>query len=207
MTSYLAPTGATTFVAGTMYHQDAVGAVADAGITPSFAVLRREPQNPHDPNAVAVDIWGHHVGYLPADEAVDYAPLMDTHLQGMEVLATIREFTMDDEIALDLAEPADFLSGGTTGAEDTPARTMSGRSRNSKGQFVKSEPAASRPKTQHNYTKVATFYRVCAYVLLTIGLVGSALNGSILFLGLAALFWWMQKKMPVAKPKGDTDAA
>ena len=189
MTSYLAPTGAVTFVAGTMYHQDGVDAVADAGITPSFAVLRREPQNPHDPNAIAVDIWGHHVGYLPADEAVDYAPLMDANLQGVEVLVTIREFTTDDEIALDLAEPANFLRGGITDAGRTLAPPAASRSRNSKGQFVRTEPIANPPKKQHNYTGVAKFYRVCAYVLLALGLLGSALNGSILFLGLAALFW------------------
>jgi hypothetical protein len=35
-----------------------------------------EPWNPHDPNAVAVMVGLHHVGYLPADLSVDYiAPL------------------------------------------------------------------------------------------------------------------------------------
>ncbi|MDO4919895.1 HIRAN domain-containing protein [Kocuria sp.] len=207
MSSYLAPTGAVTFVAGTIFRPDAVEAVADAGITPSFAVLRREPQNPHDPNAIAVDIWGHHVGYLPADEAVDYAPLMDAHLQGMEVLATIREFTADDEIALDLAKPKHFLTGSTTGAETAPSRPSAGPARNSKGQFVKAEPAPGRPKKARSYAGAIKVYRVCAYVLLALGLVGSVLNGSILFFGLAALFWWLQKRMPATTPKGDPGAA
>jgi hypothetical protein len=32
-----------------------------------------EPWNPHDPNAVAVMVGQHHVGYIPADTAVDYS--------------------------------------------------------------------------------------------------------------------------------------
>lgn len=32
-----------------------------------------EPWNPHDPNAVAVLVGSHHVGYIPADLAEDYA--------------------------------------------------------------------------------------------------------------------------------------
>ena len=50
-------------------------------------VLAPEPWNPHDPNAVAVMIDGHQVGYLPADLACDYArPL--AQLANAGVLAT-----------------------------------------------------------------------------------------------------------------------
>ena len=48
---------------------------ADIG---TFA-LDREPDNPHDPNAIRVSLFGiHHVGYLPKDAARRIAPLMDT---------------------------------------------------------------------------------------------------------------------------------
>src|SRR5262245_47496349 len=40
------------------------------------AVLLPEPDNPHDPNAIAVLIEGRHVGYLPREIAAAYvAPL------------------------------------------------------------------------------------------------------------------------------------
>ena len=48
---------------------------ADIG---TFA-LDREPDNPHDPNAIRVSLFGiHQVGYLPRDAARRIAPLMDT---------------------------------------------------------------------------------------------------------------------------------
>jgi hypothetical protein len=47
---------------------------ADIG---TFA-LEREPDNPHDPNAIRVSLFGiHNVGYLPRDAARRLAPLMD----------------------------------------------------------------------------------------------------------------------------------
>lgn len=39
--------------------------------------LRREPKNPHDRNAIAVLHNGRKIGYVSADRAVDYAPLID----------------------------------------------------------------------------------------------------------------------------------
>jgi len=36
-------------------------------------ILSPEPWNPHDPNAVAVMVGSHMVGYLPTELAVDYA--------------------------------------------------------------------------------------------------------------------------------------
>ncbi|MBA3305329.1 MAG: HIRAN domain-containing protein, partial [Thermoleophilaceae bacterium] len=35
-----------------------------------------EPGNPHDPNAVMVQIRGRLVGYLPRDAAVAYGPML-----------------------------------------------------------------------------------------------------------------------------------
>ena len=41
--------------------------------------LEREPDNPHDPNAIRVSLFGiYHMGYLPRDAAQRIAPLMDT---------------------------------------------------------------------------------------------------------------------------------
>ena len=39
--------------------------------------VKREPGNPHDPNAVWVGLGPWKFGYLPKDVAVDIAPLMD----------------------------------------------------------------------------------------------------------------------------------
>jgi len=40
--------------------------------------LIREPDNPHDPNAVLVSLFGiHNMGYLPKPIAVTMAPLID----------------------------------------------------------------------------------------------------------------------------------
>ena len=220
MNIYPAPGGSSRVVVGTEYHQDAIDVLAHSGHQLKYASLVREPNNPHDSNAIAVTILGKKVGYISARMAEEYAPLIDTHLRSHEVVADILEFTPEEdggaEIRIDLAWPRDFIDeqtldftqkSGQRTASPTPKRP--GPARNAKGQFVKQQPAPPRqaPRKQYDYTWVAKFYRVCAYVLLTIGLLGSALNGSILFLGLAALFWWMQKKMPVATPKGDTDAA
>lgn len=43
---------------------------------PQSVTLAPEPQNPHDHNAIAVYIAGHHVGYVPADETASVAPLL-----------------------------------------------------------------------------------------------------------------------------------
>lgn len=48
-------------VVGTSFRDQAARAVR-SGAT---AQLRREPDNPHDNQAIAVDVDGHHVGYLP----------------------------------------------------------------------------------------------------------------------------------------------
>ena len=39
--------------------------------------LIREPENPHDPKAVRVEWQGHKLGYVPRDDNVDLARLMD----------------------------------------------------------------------------------------------------------------------------------
>ena len=43
-----------------------------------YYALIREPENPHDPSAVAVSLGGvWHMGYIPKDLAAELAPLMD----------------------------------------------------------------------------------------------------------------------------------
>lgn len=39
--------------------------------------LRREPDNPHDGNAIAVMASHHVIGYVPRDDAAQLAPLLD----------------------------------------------------------------------------------------------------------------------------------
>lgn len=59
----------------------------------TFAVIR-EPDNPHDPNAVRISLFDlYDVGYLPARVAQDIAPLMD---EGRTFLA---EFVCRNEYA------------------------------------------------------------------------------------------------------------
>jgi hypothetical protein len=62
-------------VAGESHYQDALRAIAGASDEPQVrhateAALVPEPDNPHDPNAVRVEIDGRYVGYLPRAEAL-----------------------------------------------------------------------------------------------------------------------------------------
>jgi hypothetical protein len=71
-------------VVGETYHVKGISrvfadmsiAVTDSGATIEDlqCLLVPEPWNPHDPNAVAVTVGPHHVGYIPAEMAVNYAP-------------------------------------------------------------------------------------------------------------------------------------
>lgn len=71
-------------VVGESHYQDALRAYAnghattygDGGI-PLTAALVREPRNPHDRNAVRIDVQRRAVGYLARELAVQYAPLLD----------------------------------------------------------------------------------------------------------------------------------
>lgn len=71
-------------VAGTSHHQEPLAAAAGpkrAGgveLRTRFALVA-EPDNPHDPAAIAVRLedGGAHVGYLPREEAARYGRLME----------------------------------------------------------------------------------------------------------------------------------
>jgi len=68
-------------VAGESHYQEALREIVGPTTTAEIAVdtealLVPEPSNPHDPNAVMVQIGGKLVGYLPRDEAVAYGPAL-----------------------------------------------------------------------------------------------------------------------------------
>lgn len=72
-----------TRVAGVPHHLPAVAkAFRQYGLPPRermdiSAILRREPNNPYDPNAIAVYIADAQVGYVPQEIATRYTPHLD----------------------------------------------------------------------------------------------------------------------------------
>jgi RNA polymerase-binding transcription factor DksA len=82
---YDVPSGSQFDIAGTHYHVDELVRIfPDAGDEPittdAVAELVREPNNPHDPNAVAVLIQRRLVGYIPAE----LAPAWSRYLAALE---------------------------------------------------------------------------------------------------------------------------
>ena len=67
-------------VVGESYRQDAIRSAAESsaislgGRTPVQAVLRPEPDNPHDQNAIAVMVGRWHVGYIGREDAAILRP-------------------------------------------------------------------------------------------------------------------------------------
>lgn len=71
-------------VVGESHYQQAIGDIDDAWIKagntlPLSAKLIREPNNPHDRNAVRVEIANRTVGYLPRELAERYRPAVKKH--------------------------------------------------------------------------------------------------------------------------------
>ena len=64
----------TTYVAGTSYRKYE----AEACRPGQKVSLFRDPENPHDPNAVEVWVGSLHIGFIPRDEAEGMAPMMDS---------------------------------------------------------------------------------------------------------------------------------
>ncbi len=86
----------------------------------TFAALRREPDNPHDSNAVGIYIENLKVGHLSREDAIRYKDLIEqTNQQGYEAVspARIRGGWDDGDtqgyygVKLDLAEPAEEILG------------------------------------------------------------------------------------------------
>lgn len=64
-------------VAGESHYQDALRRIAgEEQRLEVDAALIPEPNNPHDPNAIRVEIHDEKVGYLPRDVAPAYGPLV-----------------------------------------------------------------------------------------------------------------------------------
>jgi HIRAN domain len=63
-------------VAGAAAHHDGV-LQSDAAEPGAALVLRRDPGNEHDPNAVKVCLGGEQLGWVPRDLAAELAPRLD----------------------------------------------------------------------------------------------------------------------------------
>ena len=57
------------------HHADALQ--SDSAAPGNRLELRRDPDNPHDPNAIAVDAGGEQVGWVPREVAETLAPELD----------------------------------------------------------------------------------------------------------------------------------
>ena len=65
----------------------------------SFALVR-EPNNPHDPNAIRVELAGLYLGYVPRDIAKDLAPQMDAGKIFMAFFVNRNEHPFHDTVGL-----------------------------------------------------------------------------------------------------------
>jgi hypothetical protein len=83
-------------VVGIHYRPDEVKARINAFPQGSAieATLRAEPTNPHDPHAVAVDIDGIHIGYIPKTVSAMVALALGQHLH------VVAEFPGRGKVAL-----------------------------------------------------------------------------------------------------------
>src|SRR3954447_2855771 len=96
-------------VAGAGAHH--AGALASDAVAPGRPLkLRRDPQNPHDPNAIAVHAGGEQVGWVPRELASELAPRLDAG----ELLSAI-------VLREQRASPRDPRTGLTMLLADAPA--------------------------------------------------------------------------------------
>ena len=65
----------------------------------SFALVR-EPDNPHDPNAIRVELAGLYLGYVPRDIAKDLAPQMDAGKNLFALFVSRNEHPFHDTVGL-----------------------------------------------------------------------------------------------------------
>ena len=65
----------------------------------SFALVR-EPNNPHDPNAIRVEIGGLYLGYVPRHIAKDLAPQMDAGKNLFALFVSRNEHPFHDTVGL-----------------------------------------------------------------------------------------------------------
>ena len=65
----------------------------------SFALVR-EPDNPHDPNAIRVELAGLYLGYVPRHIAKDLAPKMDAGWNLIALFVSRNEHPLFDTLGL-----------------------------------------------------------------------------------------------------------
>ena len=65
----------------------------------SFALVR-EPDNPHDPNAIRVELGGLYLGYVPRHIAKDLAPEMDEGKRFIALFVSRNEHPLHDTVGL-----------------------------------------------------------------------------------------------------------
>ncbi len=66
-----------------------------------FYILIREPDNPHDPNAISVSLGGvWHMGYIPSKLATELAPLMDAGRVFDAEFVCVNEFSPHERVGL-----------------------------------------------------------------------------------------------------------
>ncbi len=65
----------------------------------SFALVR-EPDNPHDPNAIRVELAGLYLGYVPRYIAKDLAPEMDAGRNLIALFVSRNEHPLFDTVGL-----------------------------------------------------------------------------------------------------------
>jgi uncharacterized protein YbgA (DUF1722 family) len=99
-------------VVGTSHYQDALleltGREGDEEIrVEKVAVFVPEPDNPHDPNAVAVHIEGKLVGYLSREENKRWLDVVAAHRVGAEAMIAGRAGTTGLGVFLRLPTPTE----------------------------------------------------------------------------------------------------
>ena len=79
--------------------QENIKALASLGMLVQLT-LKREPDNPKDPNAIRVKYESRYLGYIPAREAVRLAPLLDEGIPLMAVVVRINDSAEHETVGL-----------------------------------------------------------------------------------------------------------
>jgi hypothetical protein len=109
--------------------------------------LLREPQNPYDPNAIAVTVDGDTVGYIARDDAAVLAPLLDAGRSHNAIVHSIRggvpgagHYGCEVSIAWDGAKPHPFRALDDVQRKSRSGKVaVRGRVRDERGHFVSSK--------------------------------------------------------------------
>jgi tetratricopeptide (TPR) repeat protein len=156
-------------VAGETFHADAIRTVqwASSPGKPLVAVLTPEPDNFHDPHAVAVHLNGQHVGYLPREVAARVQPALVRFGQehGGCLVSTPAEIRMHDlgpEIVLwldprplgvsaeafQVVPDLDAAIGRLIGRLDEPAPVLDGVNEDARAALAAAEDSWARTEAE-----------------------------------------------------------